>query len=170
VENWPGEIGLREGATREVEDIEAVLAVTGRDIVYSAPLVRETSKQRDVATHASREEGVISVLHGTGGLGLMSAHRLEQMHVTNYPVGWTCELIIIRIERYLVGALPRGEALAVAEHIEACIWCAERVAMVRLLGETRAAPKPRPHARRAPSGGAGARRRGGRSGSRDRGK
>jgi len=45
----------------------AVLAVTGRDIVYSAPLGRETSKQRDVVTHASRESGVISVLHGTGG-------------------------------------------------------------------------------------------------------
>jgi hypothetical protein len=101
----------------------------------------------------------------------MSANRLEKLHTTDYPVGWTCELIIVRIERYLVDGLPRVEALAVAEHIEACIWCGERVAMARLLlGETRAAPKQRPQARRAPSGGVGARRRGGKSGSRGRGK
>jgi anti-sigma factor RsiW len=83
------------------------------------------------------------------------------MRVTNYPAGWTCELIAVRIERYLISALPRGEALAVAEHIEACVWCAERVAMVRLLGETNDPPAHRPRTRRAPSGGASAQRRGG---------
>jgi anti-sigma factor RsiW len=82
-------------------------------------------------------------------------------HVTDYPAGWTCELIAVRIERYLVSALPHGEALAVAEHIEACVWCAERIAMVRLLGETSAASKHRPRTHPAPSDGAGIRRRGG---------
>ena len=44
-----------------------------------------------------------------------------------YPPGWTCELVIIRIERYLSGALPLGEALALAEHLEACVVCAQRL-------------------------------------------
>ena len=51
--------------------------------------------------------------------------------MTEYPVGWTCELISVRLERYLVEALPRGELLAVAEHLEACISCAHRVVLLR---------------------------------------
>lgn len=45
-----------------------------------------------------------------------------------YPAGWTCELIVLRLERYLDNALPRAESLAVAEHVEACASCAERLA------------------------------------------
>lgn len=47
-----------------------------------------------------------------------------------YPVGWTCELVALRFEWYLVDTLPRGEALAVAEHLEACSECAQRLTMV----------------------------------------
>jgi anti-sigma factor RsiW len=81
------------------------------------------------------------------------------MRVTNYPAGWTCDLIVVRIERYLAGGLPRAEALAVAEHIEACVWCSERIAMLLLLGETSDASEHRPGPRRAPSGGAATQRR-----------
>jgi anti-sigma factor RsiW len=104
------------------------------------------------------------------GIGADILTPARTMRVTNYPVGWTCELIAVRIERYLVSALPRGEALAVAEHIEACVWCAERVAMRRLLGETTAASTHRPRTHRAPPGGAGARRRGGKRESGDHGR
>lgn len=45
-----------------------------------------------------------------------------------YPAGWTCELILLRLDRYLENALPRRESLAVAEHIEACAECAHRLA------------------------------------------
>jgi anti-sigma factor RsiW len=50
----------------------------------------------------------------------------------DYPPGFTCELIVLRLERYVVGALPHAEALAVAEHLEACPSCAHRVVPVRL--------------------------------------
>jgi len=46
-----------------------------------------------------------------------------------YPRGWTCELVVIRFERYLTGALPLGESLALAEHLEACLVCAQRLVL-----------------------------------------
>jgi anti-sigma factor RsiW len=52
--------------------------------------------------------------------------------MVHYPSGFTCELVVPRLERYVVDALPRAEALAVAEHLEACPSCAERVVWVRL--------------------------------------
>jgi anti-sigma factor RsiW len=52
--------------------------------------------------------------------------------VIEYPPGFTCELTLLRLERYVVSALPRAEALAVAEHLEACPSCAHRVVLVRL--------------------------------------
>lgn len=55
--------------------------------------------------------------------------------MTDYPPGWTCELVTLRIERYILRSLPRVEALAVAEHLEACGWCAQRL---MLLGWTSA--------------------------------
>jgi anti-sigma factor RsiW len=42
-----------------------------------------------------------------------------------HPSGWTCEIIVVKLELYLRDALPRDEALAVAEHLEACAWCAQ---------------------------------------------
>jgi hypothetical protein len=79
--------------------------------------------------------------------------------MTNYPAGWTCELITVRLERYLVHTLPRGEALAVAEHIEACVWCAQRVALISLGDEAGARSHDHQRTPRAPSGGAAERRR-----------
>jgi anti-sigma factor RsiW len=46
-----------------------------------------------------------------------------------YPAGWTCELILLHLGRYLDNALPRRESLAVAEHVEACAECAQRLAL-----------------------------------------
>ena len=49
-----------------------------------------------------------------------------------YPPGWTCEVTVVRIERYVMHTLPRPDALAVAEHIEACAACAQLVALLRM--------------------------------------
>ena len=49
-----------------------------------------------------------------------------------YPAGWTCELIVARLERYVAEALPRRELLAIAEHLEACVECAQAVVLLRV--------------------------------------
>jgi Putative zinc-finger len=51
-----------------------------------------------------------------------------------YPSGWTCELVTVKIEYYLLGSLPLGEALAVAEHIEACAECSETLVLWKPAG------------------------------------
>ncbi len=50
-------------------------------------------------------------------------------YMTEYPAGYTCEVIALRLDRYIVGALPRADALAVAEHLEACDSCAHLLAL-----------------------------------------
>jgi hypothetical protein len=52
--------------------------------------------------------------------------------VTEYPVGWTCEVTLVRLERYIVATLPRREMLALAEHLEACLECAQELALLRV--------------------------------------
>ena len=47
-----------------------------------------------------------------------------------YPPGWTCELVIVRLELYLLDRLSLSEALTVAEHIEACAGCAHRLVLL----------------------------------------
>jgi anti-sigma factor RsiW len=42
-----------------------------------------------------------------------------------YPTGWTCEVTVVKLELYLLGTLTLAEALAVAEHVEACANCAQ---------------------------------------------
>jgi hypothetical protein len=42
-----------------------------------------------------------------------------------FPSGWTCEVVVVKLELYLLDTLSRGEALAVAEHLEACPGCAQ---------------------------------------------
>jgi hypothetical protein len=54
--------------------------------------------------------------------------------MTEYPTGWTCELVLVRIERYRTNALPRMEALAMADHFEACAECAERLVLIVVSG------------------------------------
>lgn len=51
--------------------------------------------------------------------------------IMEYPRGWTCEVVVVRLERYVVRTLPRAEALSIAEHIEACAACAQLVALLR---------------------------------------
>jgi anti-sigma factor RsiW len=48
-----------------------------------------------------------------------------------YPSGWTCEVTVVRLERYVVESLPRREMLAVGEHLEACVECAQSLALLR---------------------------------------
>ena len=52
----------------------------------------------------------------------------------NYPDAVTCEVVIVRLQLYLVSAVPRGEALAMAEHFEACLECAHHLVLVRRHG------------------------------------
>jgi anti-sigma factor RsiW len=49
-----------------------------------------------------------------------------------YPAGWTCAVTVVRLERYVMEALPRGEMLAIAEHLEACSECAQALALLRV--------------------------------------
>lgn len=53
----------------------------------------------------------------------------------DYPAGWTCDVIELRLEHYLLGTLPRNEALALAEHVEACARCAQCLVLRGLLRE-----------------------------------
>jgi anti-sigma factor RsiW len=50
---------------------------------------------------------------------------------TEYPAGWTCDVVVLCLERYLSSTLPLGEALAVAEHLEACVLCLQRLVLVQ---------------------------------------
>jgi hypothetical protein len=63
--------------------------------------------------------------------------------MTDYPSGWTCEVTVLRFERYLLSTLPLGEALAVAEHIEACVTCAQRLVLFELPDNNRAGRRGR---------------------------
>ena len=49
--------------------------------------------------------------------------------MVEYPSGWTCELTVVKLELYLRDTLPRGESLAVAEHLEACAECAQHLVL-----------------------------------------
>jgi hypothetical protein len=49
-----------------------------------------------------------------------------------YPAGWTSERTAVRLERYLLNTLPLAEALAIAEHLEACTWCGQALVLLRL--------------------------------------
>jgi anti-sigma factor RsiW len=46
-----------------------------------------------------------------------------------YPPTWTCQVTLLRLDRYLLGTLPRSELLAVAEHLEACMSCPQALAL-----------------------------------------
>lgn len=49
--------------------------------------------------------------------------------MAEFPSGWTCEVTVLRFERYILATLPLGESLAIAEHIEACVSCAQRLVL-----------------------------------------
>jgi hypothetical protein len=49
-----------------------------------------------------------------------------------YPPGWSCERAALRFEPYLLGKLLLREALALAEHLEACEECPQSLVLFRL--------------------------------------
>jgi hypothetical protein len=51
--------------------------------------------------------------------------------LVEYPSGWTCEVTLVRLERYVVESLPRQEMLAVGEHLEACSECPQALELLR---------------------------------------
>jgi Putative zinc-finger len=50
-----------------------------------------------------------------------------------HPPGWTCERTERKLEPYLLTTLTLIESLAVAEHVEACPGCAERLVLYRVM-------------------------------------
>jgi hypothetical protein len=54
------------------------------------------------------------------------------MNPIDHPPGWNCELVSLRFERYLLGTLEQGDALALAEHLEACVECGQALVLFRL--------------------------------------
>jgi hypothetical protein len=50
----------------------------------------------------------------------------------DYPPGWTCQRTTLELEHYLLSTLLLRESLAVAEHLEACDGCAQRLVLYRL--------------------------------------
>lgn len=54
-----------------------------------------------------------------------------------YPPGWTCEVVVLRLEYYILDSLPRSEALAIAEHVEACFPCAHHLVLFRPTADKR---------------------------------
>jgi Putative zinc-finger len=49
-----------------------------------------------------------------------------------YPAGWTCERVIQHLESYLLSGLALAESLAMAEHLEACEGCSQRLAVLQV--------------------------------------
>lgn len=52
--------------------------------------------------------------------------------MVDYPAGWTCERTTLQFEHYLLGTLLLMDALAVAEHLEACDGCPQHLVLYRL--------------------------------------
>jgi hypothetical protein len=52
--------------------------------------------------------------------------------MTEYPPGWTCQKTLMQLECYFLSTLPLRDSLAVAEHVEACDGCAQRLVLLRL--------------------------------------
>jgi hypothetical protein len=50
----------------------------------------------------------------------------------DYPKGWTCDRTATEFEHYLLKTLQLLDALAVAEHLEACDGCAQRLVLYRV--------------------------------------
>jgi len=55
-----------------------------------------------------------------------------------YPPGWTCEKTVVQLEYYRVSRLALADALAVAEHLEACDGCAHQLVLLRMTRGRRA--------------------------------
>jgi hypothetical protein len=49
-----------------------------------------------------------------------------------YPPGWTCEKAVVQFEFYLVSRVQLRDALAIAEHLEACPSCGQELVFYRV--------------------------------------
>jgi hypothetical protein len=49
----------------------------------------------------------------------------------DYPAGWTCERTAQEFRAYLLSTSALLEALAVAEHLEACPGCTQSIVIYR---------------------------------------
>jgi hypothetical protein len=56
-----------------------------------------------------------------------------------FPPGWTCEQVAARLEAYLLDRLALAEALALADHLEACAGCGHQLVLRRTVVITRGA-------------------------------
>jgi hypothetical protein len=52
--------------------------------------------------------------------------------MTDYPPSWTCQKTLTQLEHYLLSTLALRDALAVAEHVEACDGCSQRLVLLRV--------------------------------------
>jgi hypothetical protein len=50
----------------------------------------------------------------------------------NHPDGWNCDAVGGQLDRYLLHDMRLVERLAIAEHLEACALCSERVMFLRV--------------------------------------
>ena len=49
-----------------------------------------------------------------------------------HPPGWTCERTVLQFEYYLVMRVQLSDALAIAEHVEACPTCGQELVLYRV--------------------------------------
>ena len=57
--------------------------------------------------------------------------------MVEYPPGWTCEKTVVQFEYYFESRLQLSQALAVAEHLEACPVCAQLLVLFRIKSRRR---------------------------------
>jgi hypothetical protein len=55
-----------------------------------------------------------------------------------YPAGWSCEVVLSRLDDYLLQVIALTDALALAEHVEACSGCGQQLVVRRLIVLARA--------------------------------
>ena len=60
-----------------------------------------------------------------------------------FPDGVTCEVVIARLELYLASSVALGEALGIAEHLEACPECFQELVLLRITMTRRGAGRRR---------------------------
>jgi hypothetical protein len=81
---------------------------------------------------ARRFPSTLEEARGSNQSTIASGHGAVANKMLDYPPGWTCKRTTVELERYLLDLLLLREALALAEHLEACPECFERLAVFRL--------------------------------------
>jgi hypothetical protein len=49
-----------------------------------------------------------------------------------YPATWSCERTALQLEHYLRSTVVLSDSLAIAEHLEACPGCTQRLVLYRM--------------------------------------